>query len=91
MYLVRTINPGNIPRLEVIGIDGAVLAFTFGVSILTGIVFGLAPAFRAVNVDLNTSLKSGGRSTQGDGGFIPRGAACAACSWCRKWRFRSCF
>ena len=48
LYVVRTINPGNIPRLDVIGIDGSVLAFTFGVSILTGIVFGLAPALRAV-------------------------------------------
>jgi predicted permease len=72
LYVVRTINPGNIPRLEVIGIDGAVLAFTFGVSILTGIVFGLAPAIRAARVDLNTSLKSGGRNTQGEGGFGTR-------------------
>jgi predicted permease len=69
LFVVRTINPGNIPRLDVITIDGSVLAFTFGVSILTGIVFGLAPASRAVNVDLNTSLKIGGRSAQGDGGF----------------------
>jgi predicted permease len=69
LYVVRTINPGNIPRLDVIGIDGSVLAFTFGVSILTGIVFGLAPALRAAKVDLNSALKSGGRGTQGDGGF----------------------
>ena len=45
------------------------LAFTFGVSLLTGLIFGLAPAFRAARVDLNTSLKAGGRSTQGEGGF----------------------
>jgi predicted permease len=69
LYVVRTVNPGNIPRLDVIGLDGSVLAFTFAMSILTGIVFGLAPAWRAVSVDLNTSLKSGGRTTQGDGGF----------------------
>jgi predicted permease len=69
LYVVRTINPGNIPRLELIGIDSRVLAFTFGVSILTGIVFGLAPALRGAKVDLNSALKSGGRSTQGDGGF----------------------
>jgi putative ABC transport system permease protein len=67
--VVRTVNPGNIPRLEAITIDGRVLAFTFAISLLTGVVFGLAPALRAVHVDLNISLKAGGRSTQGDGGF----------------------
>jgi len=69
LYVVRKINPGNIPRLEDIGINGAVLAFTFGISIATGILFGLAPALRAMRVDLNTSLKSGGRSGQTDGGM----------------------
>jgi predicted permease len=69
LYVVRTVNPGNIPRLDAIGIDAAVLAFTFGVSVATGIIFGLAPAVRAARLDLNTALKSGGRSTQGDGGF----------------------
>ena len=69
LYVVRKINPGNIPRLEDIGINGAVLAFTFGISLVTGILFGLAPAWRAMRVDLNTSLKSGGRSGQTDGGM----------------------
>jgi predicted permease len=69
LYVVRAINPGNIPRLDAIALDGTVLAFTFGVSILTGLVFGLAPALRAARVDLNTSLKAGGRSTHGEGGF----------------------
>jgi predicted permease len=69
LYVVRTINPGNIPRLDVLGIDRTVLAFTFLISVLTGIVFGIAPALRAAKVDLNTGLKAGGRNTQGDGGF----------------------
>jgi putative ABC transport system permease protein len=69
LYLVRDINPGNIPRLDAIRIDGSVLAFTFGVAILTGIIFGMAPAVRVARVDLNTSLKSGGRSSQTEGGF----------------------
>ena len=60
LYVVRTVNPGNIPRLEVIGIDGAVLAFTFGVSILTGIVFGLAPALRAAT-SRSQHVAQGGR------------------------------
>jgi predicted permease len=69
LYVVRTINPGNIPRLEAITLDGSVLAFTFAISLLTGLVFGLAPALRAVNVDLNSALKAGGRASQGAGGF----------------------
>ncbi len=69
LYVVRSMNPGNIPRLEDIEINGAVVAFTFGVSLLTGILFGLAPVWRALKVDLNTSLKAGGRSGQSDGGL----------------------
>ncbi len=69
LFVVHTVNPGNIPRLEVITIDGPVLGFTFGVAILTGIIFGLAPAYRAARPDLNTALKAGGRNTQGEGGF----------------------
>jgi len=72
LSVVRTMNPGNIPRLEDIGINGSVLAFTFGVSLLTGILFGVAPLWRAVRVDPNTSLKAGGRSAQSDGGLYLR-------------------
>ena len=69
LQVVHTVNPGNIPRLEIISLDLPVLAFTFAISVLTGIVFGLAPALRAAMVDLNTALKAGGRSAQGEGGF----------------------
>jgi predicted permease len=69
IYVVRAMNPGNIPRLEDIAINDAVLVFTFGVSLATGILFGVAPVWRAVKVDLNTSLKAGGRSGQSDGGL----------------------
>jgi len=69
LYVVHTINPGNIPRLEAIQINGTVLAFTFAVSLLTGVLFGLAPAWRALAIDLNTSLKSGGRTGQTSGGM----------------------
>ena len=69
IYMVRSMNPGNIPRLEDIAINSAVLLFTFGVSLATGILFGIAPVWRAIKVDLNTSLKSGGRSGQSDGGL----------------------
>jgi predicted permease len=69
LYAVRAINPGNIPRLEEIGLNPGVLLFTFAISLATGILFGLAPVWRAIHVDLNQSLKSGGRSGAGDGGF----------------------
>jgi predicted permease len=69
LLVVRTMNPGNIPRLDEIGINGAVLAFTFGLSLATGVLFGLAPAWRAVKLDPNSSLKAGGRGGQSDGGL----------------------
>lgn len=69
LSVVRRMNPGNIPRLEDIGINGAVLAFTFGVSLATGILFGVAPVWRAIKVDLNNSLKAGGRGSQREGGL----------------------
>lgn len=72
LYVVRAMNPGNIPRLEDIAINGTVLVFTFAVSLLTGVLFGLAPVVRAVKVDLNTSLKAGGRGGQSDGGLYLR-------------------
>jgi len=65
----RAINPGNIPLIDRIGLDGNVLAFTFAVSVIAGILFGLAPALRAARLDLNSILKAGGRNTQGDGGL----------------------
>ena len=69
LYVVRTMNPGNIPRLEDIAINGSVLAFTLVVSLVTGGLFGLVPVWRAIKVDLNTSLKAGGRSGRSDGGL----------------------
>ncbi len=70
IYAMRTIHPGNIPRLEEIAINGPVLLFTFGVSTVAGLLFGLAPLWRAVRLDLNTSLKSGGRGGRTDGGLL---------------------
>ncbi len=53
---------GRIPRMEEIHIDGWVLAFTFGVALLTGIAFGLAPAFQATRNPLRAGLNAGGRT-----------------------------
>jgi predicted permease len=72
LYVVRAMNPGNIPRLENIAINGTVLVFTFGIALVTGVLFGVAPVGRAIKVDLNTSLKAGGRSGQSEGGLYVR-------------------
>ena len=56
----------RFPRMDEVAIDGNVLLFTLAVSLLTGILFGLAPAWRATRLNLVTMLKEGGRqSTSG--------------------------
>src|SRR5262249_2701291 len=57
------LGPANIPRLaelDALPVDGKVLGFTLGVSMLAGIVSGLAPALHASKLDLNEILKKGG-------------------------------
>lgn len=56
--LLIAIAPESIPRVGETSLDWRVLAFTFGVSTLTGILFGLAPALQASKPDLNETLKS---------------------------------
>jgi len=57
------ISPNAIPRSREIGLSWQVLAFTVGVSFLTGILFGLLPALQAGEVDVHETLKETGRGT----------------------------
>ncbi|HLF85212.1 MAG TPA: ABC transporter permease [Blastocatellia bacterium] len=73
--LLVAISPASLPRINSIGIDGQVLAFTLIASMLTGILFGLVPALKAARPDLNEALKDGGRtSAAGTGRNWLRGA-----------------
>lgn len=63
--LILYISPTGIPRSREIGLDLTVLAFTIGVSFLTGIVFGLIPAIQAGAVEVHETLKETGRGTSG--------------------------
>ncbi|HEV2915195.1 MAG TPA: ABC transporter permease [Pyrinomonadaceae bacterium] len=65
--LLIGLSGGEIPRLSAISIDARMLGFTAAVSLLTGIIFGLAPALEASRPDLNVSLKEGGRVATGRG------------------------
>ena len=72
MRALLAISPAGLPRIgengSAISIDWRVLCFTVGVSLLTGIVFGLFPAFSASRSDVNSTLKqSGNRSGTGFG------------------------
>lgn len=57
--------PKDLPRLVTISIDGRVLAFTLGISVLTGILFGLLPAWSATRASVGEGLKDSGRTMSG--------------------------
>jgi putative ABC transport system permease protein len=59
--------PAGLPRLTAIHLDGNVLLFTFGIAMLAGIIFGLAPALRGMRVSAGESLKQAGRSGSAGG------------------------
>ncbi|MBA3560894.1 MAG: ABC transporter permease, partial [Gemmatimonadaceae bacterium] len=64
---IRALSPPNLPRVDELAIDGRVLGFALGISFLTALLFGMAPALRAARPDLHEGLKAGGRSATGSG------------------------
>jgi putative ABC transport system permease protein len=63
--VIRALSPGNLPRIENVTIDATAFAFAAGVSIVAAIVFGLAPALRAVRGNLADGLRERGSESGG--------------------------
>jgi len=61
--VLLAISPSAIPRVETVGVDGFVLLFALAISLLTGLAFGMAPAWRATAVNLSDALKEGKRGS----------------------------
>ncbi len=70
---IHILGTKSIPRLADVGIDGRVLLFTLSLSLLSGILFGLAPALRISRLDLNFTLKDASRGSAGTSAVWGRG------------------
>ncbi|MXZ71145.1 MAG: ABC transporter permease [Acidobacteria bacterium] len=75
---VPALVPGNVARLNEASIDGVVLAFTAGLSIVVGLLFGAAPAFQWSRVELVRTLNEGGARSAGGFGVLRSNRARAA-------------
>ena len=65
VHVLGQLGGANLPAMHGIGIDAWVLAFTLGVSVITGMAFGLAPVVQAWRTDVNDALKEEGRGGTG--------------------------
>jgi putative ABC transport system permease protein len=65
--LLLAASPTSLPRAREAGLDARALCFMLVVSLLCGLLFGLAPAFQSSGIDLNQGLREGGRGSAGGG------------------------
>jgi putative ABC transport system permease protein len=65
--LLRLVAPGTVPRIDEVRVDGIVLLFSIGLCVLTGVAFGLVPAWQVTRRDLHDALKEGGRGSTESG------------------------
>jgi predicted permease len=65
LSLVKRLGPAAIPHLNEVGLDLRVVAFAFAITLLTGFLFGLAPALGATRMNLVEALKEGGQRSGG--------------------------
>ena len=79
--LLIGLHPAGVPRLDEVRIDGTVVAFAGGLSILTALVFGVFPALHATGRAAVQALREGGR-----GLLSGRDPDCGAVSWSPRWR-----
>lgn len=70
LRVLVAVGPHSLPRLSEIGLDPAALGFTFGVSLLCGLLFGVLPVFRFAGVSMGTGLRESGRSVSHSKGRI---------------------
>jgi putative ABC transport system permease protein len=71
---VAKLSASTLPRVNEISVDGRAIGFTLAITLATGLLFGLAPAWQLVRVDLNESLKeSGGKGAESGGRHRLRG------------------
>jgi predicted permease len=65
---VSKVSTSSVPRVDTVSIDGGVLLFTLGISLVTGLFFGLFPAWHASRTDIGETMKEGGRSGSASAG-----------------------
>jgi predicted permease len=73
VHFIRVLGPQSVPRIGDVGIDGTALLFTFTISVVSAVLFGMAPAGRASGIDVQNTLQDTSRTSAGVGAVWGRG------------------